>query len=73
MYITVNWPPTNSQSYVAETQIHQMVQLPNDQQVPIEANIEPQAVIQTPQVATTMESPSIQAESGATSGLIDEE
>ena len=58
--------PTKSQSYAAETQIHQMVQLPNGQQVPIQrVNIDPQAVIQTTQVAT-METSPMQDQSGQT-------
>ena len=50
-----------------------MVQIPNVQQVPFQqVNIEPQAVIQTTQVAT-METSPVQAQSGQTPVGIDKE
>ena len=69
-----NLHPTKSQSYEAEAEIQRVVQIPNVQQVPVQqVNIEPQAVIQTSQVATTIEASPIQAQSGQTPVAVDKE
>ena len=58
-----------SQSKTAPS--YQIVQLPNGQQAVVQQQIQPQAVIQAPQVVTTMATPEIQAQPKSQTGPSD--